>query len=158
MGRGTEEMKTNDVTGLFPHGVVGLAIEMGRPGVGTSFKDVQTMSMALAEKNVEFAPQNPVTSLMIDLATGGLESEILDERALSAIIEFSIPEERLGEILEAVKEATQAIDTVYALDLISRLGAGVTDRIAATVQAAGFSLRPNNKTNLGLGRPLKGES
>ena len=30
-GRGTEEMKTNDVTGRFKRGFVGVAIEMGRP-------------------------------------------------------------------------------------------------------------------------------
>jgi len=34
-GRGTEEMKTNDVTGRFKRGMAGVAIEMGRPGIGT---------------------------------------------------------------------------------------------------------------------------
>ena len=31
-GRGTEEMKTNDVTGRFKWGEAGMAVEMGRPG------------------------------------------------------------------------------------------------------------------------------
>ena len=30
-GRGTEEMKTNEVTGRFPDGTVGIAVELGRP-------------------------------------------------------------------------------------------------------------------------------
>ena len=32
-GRGTEEAKTNDVTGQFRRGFVGLTTEMGRPGI-----------------------------------------------------------------------------------------------------------------------------
>jgi len=36
-GRGTEEMKTNDITGRFQAGDIGIGIEMGRPGVGASF-------------------------------------------------------------------------------------------------------------------------
>ncbi len=158
MGRGTEEMKTNDVTGLFPHGVVGLAVEMGRPGVGTSFRDVQTMALALAREKVSFAPQNPVTNLMVDPETGELESEVLEERALSAIIEFHIPRERLPEILSAIRAATGSIDTVYSLDLITRLGSGAHARVLEAVRAAGFTARPNNKTNVGLGRPLKQEA
>ena len=33
-GRGTEEMKTNDVTNNFVEGKIGFSIELGRPGVG----------------------------------------------------------------------------------------------------------------------------
>ena len=33
-GRGTEESKTNDVTGRTKKGQLGIAIDMGRPGVG----------------------------------------------------------------------------------------------------------------------------
>ena len=157
MGRGTEEMKTNDVTGLFPHGVVGMALELGRPGVSTSFRDVQTMAMALAKQGVTFATQNPVTSLMTDSKTGELEPEVLDERALSAIIEFIIPEDRLGEILETVRQASRRIDTVFALDLIRKLDKEAVAEMLNTVQASGFSHRLNNKTNIGLGRPLKTE-
>ncbi len=36
-GRGTEEMKTNDVSGRFRPGEVGVGIELGRPGVGATF-------------------------------------------------------------------------------------------------------------------------
>lgn len=70
MGRGTAEMKTNDVTGRFVEGEVGFAVEMGRPGVSTSFADVEKVAMALAGR-VEFEPLNPVTGL-IDTLTGVL--------------------------------------------------------------------------------------
>ena len=36
-GRGTEEVKTNDVSGRVQAGEVGFTIEFGRPGVGRTF-------------------------------------------------------------------------------------------------------------------------
>jgi hypothetical protein len=84
MGRGTAEMKTNDVTGRFLEGEVGFGIEMGRPGVSTSFKDVEKVTTVLAGK-VVFESKNPVTSL-IDVDTGRFKDQrVLEERALSEI-------------------------------------------------------------------------
>lgn len=154
MGRGTEEMKTNDVTGLFGYGEAGLAIEMGRPGVGTSFGDVQIMTMAVAGLGARFAPQNPVTSLMADTATGKLEQDILAERVLSAIVEFSVELKALPHVLAAIKKASRRIDTVFSLDLINRVNADGTIPALELARKAGYAPRPNNKTNLGLGRPL----
>ena len=37
-GRGTEEVKTNDVSGRVKMGEVGFTIELGRPGVGVRFR------------------------------------------------------------------------------------------------------------------------
>jgi len=37
-GRGTEEMKTNDVRGRYSRGMVGIAAELGRPGMGARLK------------------------------------------------------------------------------------------------------------------------
>jgi hypothetical protein len=47
-GRGTEECKTNDVTGRYRRGEVGLAVDMGRPGLGCTLRDVEKVAMALA--------------------------------------------------------------------------------------------------------------
>src|SRR5262245_42312693 len=44
VGRGTEEVKTNDVTGRVQVGEVGFTIEFGRPGVGVRFNEVQQRS------------------------------------------------------------------------------------------------------------------
>ena len=68
-GRGTEEIKTNDVTGRFRRGQAGVAIEVGRPGIGAKLKELEKLSMALARYGVEFEPKNPLTNL-IDLRTG----------------------------------------------------------------------------------------
>lgn len=155
MGRGTEEMKTNDVTGLFEHGEAGLAIEMGRPGVSTSFRDVQTMAMAVAASGAEFAKQNPLTSLMTDPRTGELDEEILDERAMSAIIELKAPLNKLPGLLAAIKETARKIDTVFSLSLIGRVAPDGSVPVKPLAVASGFNPQPNCKTNLGLGRPLK---
>jgi len=86
-GRGTEEMKTNDVTGRFRPGEVGIGIELGRPGVAAYFREVEVVAMALAPLGYEMAEENPVTQFMSDRKTGKLRDDILNERATSAIIE-----------------------------------------------------------------------
>ena len=153
-GRGTEEMKTNDVTGRFPFGIAGVAVEMGRPGVGTSFRDLQTVAMAIAKLGVEFEPANPVMELMADPKTGKIREEVLNERVLSAILEFKVKVEKLREVLDTIREVSMKIDTVFTLDLISRLNPDGSTPVLAIAKKAGFSPRPNTKTNVGLGRPL----
>jgi NAD-dependent dihydropyrimidine dehydrogenase PreA subunit len=153
-GRGTEEMKTNDVTGRFTRGWAGVALEMGRPGVGTSVKDMQTVAMALARLGVAFEPANPVAELMSDPATGRFHEAVLNERFLSAIIELKIPLSKLAEVLAVVREVAGQIDTVFSLDLISRLEADGVNPTLAIARQAGFTPRPNAKINVGLGRPL----
>jgi len=48
-GRGTMEAKTNDVTGRYPQGIIGFALEFGRPGVGTRIFDIEKMAQRLAK-------------------------------------------------------------------------------------------------------------
>ncbi len=153
-GRGTEEMKTNDVTGRYTLGMAGIAIEMGRPGVGTSFHDIQTVSMALAKLGVEFEPNNPLTALLVDKTAGKINPEVLNEKVLSAILEFKIVSDRLKEILIAIRGVSSQIDTVFSLDLISRVDSDGNMPNLAIAEEVGFFPRPNTKTNVGLGRPL----
>lgn len=156
-GRGTQEMKTNDVTGRFRRGIAGIGVELGRPGVCTTFKELQTVSMALAKLGVEFEPNNPVSALMVDRKTGKLNDDVLNERVLSAIIECKVENDRLKDVLKTLKEVATKIDTVFSVDLISRVNADGTIPNVSVAKDSGFSPRPNTKTNVGLGRPLKEE-
>lgn len=156
-GRGTEEMKTNDVTGRYRQGMSGIGVEMGRPGIGTSFQDIQTVSMAVAKLGVEFEPQNPLTVVMADPKAGKFKQEVMGEKVLSAILEFRIGNDRLKEVLEALKEVSPRIETVFSLDLISRVNKDGSIPNASIAREAGFPPRPNTKTNIGLGRPLAKE-
>ncbi len=47
-GRGTAEMKTNDVTGRYRDGEVGIAAELGRPCQGFYFRDMERVTTAMA--------------------------------------------------------------------------------------------------------------
>ncbi len=157
-GRGTEEMKTNDVTGRFKRGHAGVAVELGRPGTGTRFRDVEKVAMAVAPIGVVFEPQNPVTALMVDTATGKMQDGILGEKVLSAIVEFDVAIEKLATTLTAIKQVAPKLDTVFSLDLASRMSADNTVPTAEIARTVGFEPSLNGKTNVGLGRPLAKEA
>jgi hypothetical protein len=153
-GRGTEEAKTNEVTGTFRKGFVGVTAEMGRPGIGTRFRDVEKVAQALARAGVKFASQNPVTYLMTDQATGKLNSEVLDEKVLSAMIESITPIENLPAVIKELREVARQIDTVFSLTISTRLDADGSAPCEKILKELGVSVYVNGKTNVGLGRPL----
>lgn len=152
-GRGTDEIKSNDVTGRLRAGEVGVVIEIGRPGIGAFFRDVQTVAMALAPLNPVFEPENPVTLLFEDLKTGRMRQEILAEKVLSAIIELKTSLENLPAFLEALERVQHRIDTVISVGVASRCLPDGTIPHEEWVRRAGYALSVNGKTNLGLGRP-----
>jgi hypothetical protein len=143
-------MKTNDVTGRFSGGEVGFGIEMGRPGVSTSFKEVEKLTTVLAGK-VAFESKNPVTSL-IDVKTGRFKDQsVLKERALSAIIECKTSEKGGIKILNLLRDISEEIETVFTLSVINKCKEyGIPFR--ETMEGNGFTPRINGKTNVGLGR------
>jgi ferredoxin len=151
-GRGTEEVKTNDVSGRVKVGEVGFTIEFGRPGIGVRFRDIQVMCHALARAGVSFEKRNPVTSLMIDVATGTLREDILNEKVLSAIVEIKTSVERTEEIIRLVWETEKQIDTVVAVGVGTRCDeTGREDVVAPVLSRLGYDLQ-RAKTNIGLGR------
>jgi len=156
-GRGTEEMKTNEVTGRIKRGYAGVAVELGRPGSGARFRDVEKVAMACAEVGVRFEPANPVTSLMVDRVTGKLRDEVLNEKVLSAIVEFDVPMEKLESVLEKVRQVAAEVDTVFSVDLSCRVEPDNTVPAEEIARRAGFIPSLNGKTNVGLGRPLAKE-
>lgn len=96
-GRGTEEVKTNDVTGRFRRGHVGIGIEVGRPSVGTTFEDVEKITKALCELDyINFEKDNPLFHLLKDPKKGIFHDHVRPRRVLSAIIEFAIPIEKMN--------------------------------------------------------------
>lgn len=153
-GRGTEEIKSNDVTGRLRRGDAGVVVEMGRPGIGAFMWDIEKVSMALARLNPEFEAKNPVTQLMEDTGTGKLKAEVLNEKVLSAIIEIKTKLERIPDFLQALEKVQKEIDTVIAVGVASRCLPDGTIPHEEWVRKAGYTLSLNGKTNLGLGRPL----
>lgn len=154
-GRGTEEMKTNDVTGRLQWGQAGMAVEMGRPGTGARFYDIEKVAMSIAALGgITFEPKNPITTLMADTSTGKMKTEVMNEKVLSAIIEMTVPLSRVQEIITRVREVTKTISTVCSFDLTCRVNPDGTIPAFGLAQAIGVQPTINGKTNVGLGRPL----
>jgi len=153
-GRGTEEMKTNDIRGLFGKGIIGMACEVGRPGVSCSFKDVDIVTRALAEGGMEFAEENPVTKNMVNKKTGEMSKDIMNERVMSAICEGTVPIEKLANCIKLATEAAKKIDSVYSLEFIDRPEADRSVPMQKVLDEAGIKYYRNGKFNLGLARPL----
>lgn len=151
-GRGTEEVKTNDVSGRVKEGEVGFTIEFGRPGVGVRFWEIQRMTMKLAEAGIEFEKKNPVTTLLKNKETGEIRDDILDEKIMSAIVEIKVPVERTEEVIRLVWEVEKQINTVVALGVGVRCDENGEDHVVLPIlEKLGYHPQ-RAKTNIGLGR------
>jgi hypothetical protein len=149
-GRGTEEVKTNDVTNRVGIGEAGYVIEFGRPTVGVRFRDIQKMTQALAAIGIEFEPKNPVTHMMTDRKTGKLRDDILNEKILSAIVEFKTAIERVPAVLRHVDEVSKSLDTVVSVGVSTRCDQQGNSAMDGVLADEGFPV-VRGKTNLGLG-------
>jgi len=150
-GRGTEEVKTNDVTGRVGEEEAGFTIEFGRPGVGVRFRDIQKMTMALASLPIAFEKRNPVFALMSDAATGTIRQDILDEKVLSAIVELKTRLEHVPTVLARVEEVAPQLDTIVSIGVATRCDSQGGNQLEPLLKREGYVFY-RGKTNLGLGR------
>jgi hypothetical protein len=151
-GRGTEEVKTNDVTNRVQQGEVGFTIEFGRPGVGVWLRDIQKMTWALAQAGVAFEKRNPFTLLMTDVATGTLREDVLNEKVMSAIVEIKVGVDRTEEIIRLVHKIEEDVDTVVSLGVATRCDEHGEETIVAPIlERLGYKIE-RAKTNMGLGK------
>ena len=153
-GRGTEEMKTNEVTGRFPDGTIGIAVELGRPCYGARLYDAEKIAMAVAAEGVEFEEANPVTTMMSDPKTGKFKEELLNEKVLSAIVEVTVPYEKAETVLRTIYKTAETLDCFLSLDICSKVDKGGNLPHMEIVKKMGVWCSLNGKTNVGLGRPL----
>jgi len=153
-GRGTEECKTNDRTGKFRRGEVGIMVELGRPNSGTSLRNAEKIIQTLMKADAKMAANSPISSLLSDKEKGLLREEIRDERVLSCIVEAKVKIENLEKALTLLKEVSNDLDTVFSLGLVTRMEDGFTSPIEPVLNKMGLQVRHNAKINVGLGRPL----
>ncbi len=151
-GRGTEEVKTNDVVPRVDIGEVGYTIEFGRPGVGVYFRDVQVMTRELAKLGVAFEKKNPIAHLMSDQSTGDIREDVLNEKILSGIVEIKTTIDQTRAVLETVTRVNEQIDTVTAVGISTRCDDNGEDTVLGPLlEEWGYELA-RAKTNMGLGR------
>lgn len=154
-GRGTEEVKTNDVTARFKHGFFGIALEFGRPGVGTRLGDVEVITTVLAAEGITFEVANPLTFLMEDARTGIIKADVRREKVLSAIVEFVIPQENLEQVCTKIYESAGKANCIFSWAMISRFEPDGTLPVIERLKNIGIKPSKNMKVNVGLGRPLR---
>jgi len=152
-GRGTEESKTNDVTGRVKRGRIGMGMEFGRPGIATRLGELEKMTTALARKGVNFEAANPVTFLLSDPGTGKMRDDVKSERVLSAILEIEFDAARLPEMVSAIETAAETLDTVFSWCLYTRINENGSVPVMDELAKLGVAVRPNAKVNMGLGKP-----
>jgi hypothetical protein len=143
-------MKTNDVTGRFRVGQVGLVVEAGRPGIGVRFRDVQVFTSALASLGVYLVPANPLFALLAEHTRGTLLPEILNEKVLSVVIECVVSERQVPGILTKLKEIEHSVPTVFTVGLIRR-PVSTEEPILFPVKQLSWPARLQGKVNVGLG-------
>jgi NAD-dependent dihydropyrimidine dehydrogenase PreA subunit len=153
-GRGTEEMKTNEVTGRFRDGFIGIGLEFGRPALGCRLKETETALKRLLPLGFILEPKNPLTQLMADPITGDLKSEVREEKVLSAIVEGIVPLEKAAQAFAIIAELAHEVDTVFSLDVIGKMAPDGSIPVRDAMRVAGFAPSAAGKTNVGLGRPL----
>ena len=155
-GRGTEEAKTNDVSGRVKKGEIGVCIDMGRPGMGVYLRDASKVAMAIAAVGAKLAPaeHTPLAALMKDLKTGELIDECQDYHLLSVIVEAICKDEELKDVLEALQKVEKEIDTVFSLGLFMRVDENGETNILDCLNELGIPQPYRGKVNVGLGRPL----
>jgi hypothetical protein len=81
----------------------------------------------------------------------------MGEKVLSAIMEFKVKPDQVALALRTIKAAAKEVDSVFVVDLYTRLEPGLTipKHIVKAIEAEGYTRRPNAKVNMGLGRANK---
>ncbi len=153
-GRGTQEVKTNELTGRVGPGECGFVVEFGRPTVGVRFREVEKATRALAAAGVKFEPANPVTYLMTDTATGQLRPDILNEKILSCIVECKTTLDKAPGILSAIEKTSATLDTVVSLGVSTVCDKEGNDPLKAVLEREGYTFY-RGKVNLGFGKPAQ---
>ena len=153
-GRGTEEIKTNDIRNNIKEGWIGMAVELGRPITGTRFRDAEKVTKAIAKHSVKYEEANPVTPMIMDKKTGEFKKEIINEKVISAILEFLIEPSKLIPVLESLEEVSKKVDCVFCIDIASRCDTdsiSLHEKLLKDTKYENY-IFPNGKYNLGLGK------
>jgi ferredoxin len=148
-GRGTEGIKTNDTTNRYRLGFMGVFVELGRPVLGARFFDAERVVKKFTAHGFPMLDDNPVAELIADRQTGALEPEVLNEKAISILIEFILPDTATRELMTILGELAGEVSTVFnvsvALHADKDGGSPLSEMFGPNVRTL-----PNGKVNLGL--------
>jgi hypothetical protein len=148
-GRGTEGIKSNDSQNRYRRGDIGVFIELGRPVLGARFFDVERVVQKFKSRGYDVIPNNPITALIADRTTGALRPEILNEKIISCVLEFVIPNTAAAELMELVHELSAEVKSVFSLSVALRADENGRSNFTELFGPDVFCL-PNAKVNIGM--------
>lgn len=151
-GRGTEGIKTNDSQNRYKRGNIGVFIEVGRPVLGGRFEDVEKIVMAFKEHGYDVIPENPIAAFIDDPKTGALKPEILDEKVISCVIEFILPDDAAAVMITMIAALSREVKSVFSLSVAlraDRKGKSPFEKLFGTQ----IYRLPNAKSNIGVVQP-----
>jgi hypothetical protein len=148
-GRGTEGIKTNDSQNRYKRGEIGVFIEVGRPVLGGRFYDVERIVKKFQSHGFGVIPQNPIAALIDDPKTGALKTEILDEKFISCVIEFIMPDAAADKLMTMVRELSGEVDSVFSLSVGLRADEQGKSNFEKVFGSEVYCL-PNAKANIGV--------
>ena len=155
-GRGTEGIKTNDSQNRYKRGQIGVFIEVGRPVLGGRFRDVERIVKKFKAHGYKVIPQNPIAALINDPKTGALKTDILDEKVISCVIEFIMPDAAADELMTMVRRLSGEVESVFSLSVGLRADEQGKSRFEEVFGPDIYEL-PNLKANIGAALSIAGE-
>jgi hypothetical protein len=148
-GRGTEGIKSNDSQNRYKRGDIGVFIELGRPVLGARFKDVERVVKRFKSHGYDVIPNNPIAALTADSKTGALKPEILNEKILSCVVEFVVPDTAASQLMTMIRQLSGEVDTVFSLSVAMRADENGRSNFREIFGPDVFCL-PNAKVNIGV--------
>jgi hypothetical protein len=131
-----------------------MTLEFGRPGVGTRLREVEKVTTLLTSLGIRFEDSNALYFLLEDPEKGTLKTDLADEKVLSIIVEFALPEAQLESVVNALAQVLKTVDTVVSWGLVTRFEKDGSLPVTHRLEKLGLTVRPNAKVNMGMGRPL----
>lgn len=151
-GRGTEGIKTNDSQNRYKRGEIGVFIEVGRPVLGGRFRDVEKIVKTFKVHGYDVIPENPIAALIEDPKTGAIKPEILDEKIISCVIEFILPNDSAVVLMTMVAALSRDVESVFSLSVALRADKKGRSPFEKIFGSNIYRL-PNAKSNLGVVQP-----
>lgn len=147
VGRGGGlDVKNNDVTGTLPDDKVVIRLEFNRPGGGIKFKYVEELRDHLKILGWDIG----ISRRHQKLLDRGIDSLALEQRILSAYLEFIIEPERLPDLIN------EGLKFIKGKDIWISINAACTIKVAEQLQVVLEKTQLETETvakfNLGLGR------
>jgi ferredoxin len=152
-GRGTPGIKANDSENRYQRGQIGVFVELGRPVLGARFYDVEKVVRHFTVNGYTPVKENPVSDLIRDPSTGVLKKEILNEKVISCVVEFVIPQSDSGKLQKMCAELGQQVKTVFNVCVALRAAENGESPFYRIFPPDAFCL-PQAKVNIGLAQNL----